>query len=58
MTRHYGDAALCRAPPHGSCAARWHVLVDNPISVAPGFQMENVFTFAGIPGWRRACSSR
>ena len=25
------------------------VLVDNPVSVAPGFQMENVFTFAGIP---------
>jgi len=27
--------------PHGG------VLVDNPVSVAPGFQMENVFTFAG-----------
>ena len=29
--------------PHGG------ILVDNPVSVAPGFQMENVFTFAGIP---------
>ena len=29
--------------PHGG------TLVDNPVSVAPGFQMENVFTFAGIP---------
>ena len=50
MTRHYGDAALFTAArrrmariPHGG------VLVDNPVSVAPGFQMENVFTFAGIP---------
>jgi molybdenum cofactor synthesis domain-containing protein len=50
MTKHYGDAALFTPArrrmariPHGG------VLVDNPVSVAPGFQMENVFTFAGIP---------
>ncbi|MBS0521675.1 MAG: competence/damage-inducible protein A [Proteobacteria bacterium] len=50
MSRHYGDPALFTPArrrmarlPHGA------VLVDNPISVAPGFQMENVFTFAGIP---------
>ncbi|UYN96181.1 MAG: competence/damage-inducible protein A [Enhydrobacter sp.] len=50
MTRHYGDPALFTPArrrmarvPHGG------TLVDNPISVAPGFQMENVFTFAGIP---------
>jgi molybdenum cofactor synthesis domain-containing protein len=24
-------------------------LVDNPVSVAPGFRMENVFVFAGVP---------
>src|SRR5213078_1394892 len=50
MTRHYGDAALftparrrmARVPDGGT-------LVDNPVSVAPGFQMENVFTFAGSP---------
>ena len=50
MLKHYGDPALftparrrmARVPDGG-------VLVDNPISVAPGFQMENVFTFAGIP---------
>jgi len=24
-------------------------LVDNPVSVAPGFQMDNVFVFAGVP---------
>lgn len=25
------------------------VLIDNPVSVAPGFQMENVFVMAGVP---------
>ena len=50
MTKHYGDVALFTPArrrmarvPHGG------VLVDNPVSIAPGFQMENVFTFAGIP---------
>src|SRR3954471_1976495 len=50
MTRHYGDPALFTPArrrmarvPHGG------ILVDNPVSVAPGFQVENVFTFAGIP---------
>jgi molybdenum cofactor synthesis domain-containing protein len=50
MTKHYGDPALFTPArrrmariPHGG------VLVDNPVSIAPGFQMENVFTFAGIP---------
>jgi molybdenum cofactor synthesis domain-containing protein len=50
MTKHYGDPALFTPArrrmarvPHGG------ILVDNPVSVAPGFQMENVFTFAGIP---------
>jgi molybdenum cofactor synthesis domain-containing protein len=50
MTKHYGDVALFTPArrrmarvPHGG------TLVDNPVSVAPGFQMENVFTFAGIP---------
>jgi molybdenum cofactor synthesis domain-containing protein len=50
MAKHYGDPALFTPArrrmariPHGG------VLVDNPVSIAPGFQMENVFTFAGIP---------
>jgi molybdenum cofactor synthesis domain-containing protein len=50
LTRYYADPALFTAPrrrmariPHGA------TLVDNPVSVAPGFRMENVFTFAGVP---------
>ena len=30
------------------------VLIDNPISKAPGFQLENVFVMAGIPSIFRA----
>lgn len=55
MTKHYGDPALFTPArrrmarvPHGG------TLVDNPVSVAPGFQMENVFTFAGIPAVMQA----
>jgi molybdenum cofactor synthesis domain-containing protein len=50
LTRYYADPALFTPPrrrmariPHGG------TLVDNPVSVAPGFRMENVFTFAGVP---------
>ena len=25
------------------------ILIDNPVSAAPGFQLENVFVFAGVP---------
>jgi molybdenum cofactor synthesis domain-containing protein len=50
LTRYYADPALFTVPrrrmariPHGA------TLVDNPVSVAPGFRLENVFTFAGVP---------
>jgi molybdopterin-biosynthesis enzyme MoeA-like protein len=33
---------------------RGAVLVDNPVSHAPGFRLENVFVFAGIPSIARA----
>jgi molybdenum cofactor synthesis domain-containing protein len=50
LLRHYGDPALftparqrmARIPDTG-------ILVDNPVSVAPGFQIGNVFVLAGVP---------
>jgi len=33
---------------------RGAALIDNPVSGAPGFRMENVFVFAGIPSIARA----
>ena len=29
-------------------------LIANPVSAAPGFRLENVFVFAGVPGIMRA----
>ena len=29
-------------------------LIDNPVSVAPGFRVENVFVLAGVPQIVRA----
>jgi len=50
LTRHYGgpehltDARLRMAHvPEGA------VLVDNPVSAAPGFQLGNVYVLAGVP---------
>ena len=50
LERHYGDPALftparrrmARIPEGG-------ILIDNPVSVAPGFQIGNVFVLAGVP---------
>jgi molybdopterin-biosynthesis enzyme MoeA-like protein len=33
---------------------RGAVLIENPVSNAPGFRIENVFVFAGIPSIARA----
>ena len=51
LQRHYGEAGLeltaarlrmAEVPEHAS-------LIDNPISTAPGFRVENVFVLAGVP---------
>lgn len=50
LVRHYGDEKLVTAPrkkmamiPKGAS------LINNPVSGAPGFQIENVFVMAGVP---------
>ncbi len=57
----YDDEAVRRLsahyPPGGLTPARKRMarvpgsgtLIDNPVSVAPGFQIENVFVLAGVP---------
>ena len=30
-------------------------LIDNPVSAAPGYQIENVFVMAGVPQYCKAC---
>lgn len=50
LLKHYGDPALFTAArqrmariPDGA------LLIDNPVSVAPGFQLGNVLVLAGVP---------
>jgi molybdenum cofactor synthesis domain-containing protein len=50
LIRHYGDEALV-TPPRKKMAMipKGATLINNPVSGAPGFQMENVFVMAGVP---------
>lgn len=56
LTEHYRESGIefndarkrMARIPAGAC------LIDNPISRAPGFQMENVFTMAGVPAIMQA----
>jgi len=56
LTKHYEQAGvefnearkrMARIPEGGE-------LIDNPVSKAPGFRMENVFTMAGVPAVMQA----
>ncbi|RMD64574.1 MAG: competence/damage-inducible protein A [Alphaproteobacteria bacterium] len=49
LQAHYGPGELNEARLRMAHAPEGAVLIDNPISIAPGFQMENVFVMAGIP---------
>ena len=50
LLKHYGDPAIFT--PARQRMARipaTAILIDNPVSVAPGFQIGNVFVLAGVP---------
>ncbi len=49
LKEYYGPEGLTSARARMACTPRGAKLVENPISKAPGFQMENVFVLAGIP---------
>ncbi len=50
LVRHYGDEAQV-TPPRKKMAMvpKGASLINNPVSGAPGFQIENVFVMAGVP---------
>ncbi|PHS79601.1 MAG: competence/damage-inducible protein A [Rhodospirillaceae bacterium] len=50
---HYGDKANT-ARMRMAIMPRGAELIDNPISKAPGFKVENVYVFAGVPSIARA----
>ncbi|MBI1180216.1 MAG: competence/damage-inducible protein A [Alphaproteobacteria bacterium] len=49
LKEYYGPEGLTSARARMACGPRGARLIENPISKAPGFQMENVFVLAGIP---------
>ena len=54
LKRHYTDAEFNEARQKMTFVPAGARLVKNPISSAPGFQMENVFVLAGVPMIMRA----
>jgi len=49
LAEHYGAADFTDVRQRMSKTPEGAQLIDNPVSVAPGFQVENVFVMAGVP---------
>ena len=49
LNDYYGAEDFTAARQRMSMVPNGAVLIDNPVSIAPGFQMENVFVLAGVP---------
>jgi molybdenum cofactor synthesis domain-containing protein len=54
LERHYGAGKVSPGRMLMARAPEGAVLVDNPVSAAPGFRVENVFVMAGVPAIMRA----
>ena len=54
LEAHYPTGELNRARLRMANTPEGAALIENPVSKAPGFQMENVFVMAGIPSIMRA----
>lgn len=49
MQKHYGTTEISESRMRMTMIPEGASLIKNPVSTAPGFQMENVFVMAGIP---------
>ena len=54
MDRHYAPGMLNEARLKMADIPQGAVLIDNPVSGAPGIQLENVFVLAGVPAIMQA----
>jgi len=54
LLAHYGDANLTEARMRMAHTPEGAELIDNPVSIAPGFRMGNVYVMAGVPAICRA----
>jgi len=49
LLTHYGEANLTEARLRMAHVPEGAELIDNPVSIAPGFRMGNVYVMAGVP---------
>jgi len=49
LTRYYGEAEATETRLRMARVPRGATLIDNPVSAAPGFRLENVFVLPGVP---------
>ena len=49
LEKHYADDVLTKARLKMAYMPENVILIDNPVSVAPGFSIENIFVFPGVP---------
>ena len=49
LEKHYADDVLTKARLKMAYLPENAILIDNPVSVAPGFSIENIFVFPGVP---------
>jgi molybdenum cofactor synthesis domain-containing protein len=54
LERHYGQDKVTPARLRMARVPEGAALIDNPVSAAPGFRIENVFVMAGVPAIMRA----
>ena len=49
LLAHYGEENFTDARKRMTRVVEGATLIDNPVSIAPGFQIDNVFVMAGVP---------
>ena len=49
LEKHYSDDVLTNARLKMAYLPETASLIDNPVSIAPGFQIKNVYVFPGVP---------
>lgn len=54
LKRHYRSGEFNEARMRMANVPEGGTLIDNPVSAAPGFRIENVFVFAGVPAIMQA----
>jgi molybdenum cofactor synthesis domain-containing protein len=54
LLAHYGAANATEARMRMANTPEGAELIDNPVSIAPGFRMENVYVMAGVPAILKA----